>query len=269
LGGDHVAEIHGEDDSSFGGTAPEPIERNLIELPVKVRENGFSAGIANDGDADRIGMCDEYGRFVDSHRLLSLLVQYLHEDYGLSGDVVKTFSTTDMIDAMGKVYGLPVRTTPIGFKYICGLFLEGNILVGGEESGGMAVSNHVPERDGIYIGMLVLEMMAHRGKTLSELVDGLYNQFGHFAYHRIDVHTTVAAKEKALEQIQSTGGLREIAGEPVRSVEQMDGFKHRLDGGWLLIRPSGTEPVLRIYSEARTAAQAEENVADAIRQLGV
>lgn len=269
FGADAVVEIHSTVDPTFGGTPPEPIEKNLTELPVRVISEGCAAGIANDGDADRVGMCDENGRFVDSHKMMALLVQYLHEDRGLSGDIVKTLSTTDMLDAMGKAYGLNVVTTPIGFKYIGGYFLDGNVLVGGEESGGIAVSGHIPERDGIYIGALVLEMMAHRKAKLSELVDALSREYGPHAYFRLDKHTSVEAKDIALSMLDESGGLSEINGSKVTSLDTLDGYKHRMQEGWLLVRPSGTEPVLRIYSEAPSAKQAEANVMDAVRQLGI
>lgn len=269
LGADFVVEIHSTLDPFFGGTPPEPIEMNLTDLSARVTSEACSAGIANDGDADRIGMCDENGRFVDSHKLLALLVQYLHEDRGLVGDIVKTFSTTDMLDVMGESLGLNVLTTPIGFKYIGGYFLDGNVLVGGEESGGIAVTGHIPERDGIYIGALVLEMMAYRNRKLSELVDALQAEYGPHEYFRLDKHTSVEAKESALKILADSGGLSEINGSKVTSLETLDGFKHRMQEGWLLVRPSGTEPVLRIYSEAQSREHAEANVMDAVRQLGI
>jgi phosphomannomutase len=269
LGPDHVLELHPDPDPDFGGTPPEPIERNLTEMRATVKGLGYAAGIANDGDADRIGMCDEEGRFVDSHRLLALLLRYLHEDLGMSGEVVKTVSTTDMIDVMGRAYGLTVHTTPIGFKHISGLFLERDVLIGGEESGGIAVKGHVPDRDGIYVGIMILEMMASHGKSLSELVEELYAEFGRYDYHREDLHTTDTAMERVLDRLQSAGGLTEIAGRAVLDVDRLDGYKHRMKNGWLLIRPSGTEPVLRIYSESRDAALAEASVRDAIRQLAL
>lgn len=269
LGTDAVVELRSEFDPAFGGGAPEPIERNLADLPKTVLYKGCSAGIANDGDADRIGMCDENGRFIDSHRMLALLVQYLHKDLGLSGDIVKTFSTTDMLDAMGRAYGLTVHTTPIGFKYIGRYFLGTDVLIGGEESGGIAVKGHIPDRDGIYIGLLILEMMAHRRKSLSELVDGLFDEFGPYAYHRVDVHTTENAKRSALRLLKDSGGLSEIAGARVESLESLDGLKHRMHGGWLLVRSSGTEPILRIYAEATSRSKAEAYVEDAVRQLGI
>ncbi len=269
IGNDHVIEIRSEINPGFGGRAPEPIEKNLSELSEMVVEKGCSAGIANDGDADRIGMFDENGRFVDSHKLLALLVRYLYEDKGLTGDIVKTLSTTNMLDVMGLKYGLHVHTTRIGFKYIGGYMLEHDVIVGGEESGGMAVKGHIPERDGIYIGMLILEMMARRGKYLSTLVDALESDFGVFRYHRVDVHTDPASKDAALEKLRSSGGLTSIAGIKVKSVDTTDGFKHETESGWVLVRPSGTEPVLRIYAEAGSRESAVSSVEDTIAQLGI
>jgi len=267
IGKEYVIEMRSEFNPGFGGRAPEPIENNLSELSELVIERGCSAGIANDGDADRIGMFD--GQFVDSHKLLALLVRFLHEDKGLTGDIVKTLSTTNMLDAMGLKYGLHVHTTPIGFKYIGGYMLEHDVIVGGEESGGMAVKGHVPERDGIYIGMLILEMMARRGKYLSTLVEELERDFGVFGYHRVDVHTDPASKDAALEKLRTSGGLASIAGIKVESVNTTDGFKHETESGWVLVRPSGTEPVLRIYAEASSQELAVASVEDTIAQLGV
>lgn len=269
LGKEHVIELHSIINPGFDSQAPEPIESNLSALADVVVQEGCSAGIANDGDADRIGMFDEKGQFVDSHKLLALLVRYLHEDKGLTGDIVKTLSTTDMLDVMGAKYDLHVHTTPIGFKYIGGYMLKNDVLVGGEESGGMAVKGHVPERDGIYIGMLILEMMARRGKYLSTLVSELERDFGTFGYHREDVRTDPASKDAALELLQASGGLKSIAGCEVLSVDTTDGFKHRTESGWVLVRPSGTEPVLRIYAESRSREMAVTSVEDTISQLGV
>lgn len=269
LGEEHVVELRSEINPGFGGCPPEPIERNLVDLPDAVVRNGCSAGIANDGDADRIGMMDQNGRFVDSHRLLALLLQYLHEERGMTGSVVKTFSTTDLLDRMSTAYGLALHTTPIGFKYICEHFLEGGVLVGGEESGGIAVQGHMPERDGIYIGLLVLEMLARSGRSLSASVSDLFDRFGPQAYWRVDAHTTRERKEDALELLRKSGGLTSIDGNPVRSIETLDGFKHRTDDGWVLVRPSGTEPVLRVYAEARDEATARRYVETTVMQLGL
>ncbi|HET6566945.1 MAG TPA: phosphoglucomutase/phosphomannomutase family protein, partial [Rhodothermales bacterium] len=268
LGPERVLQLRSDLNPGFHGQAPEPLERNLQDLAQIVVEEGYEVGLANDGDADRIGLFDETGQFVDSHQMLALLVKYLHEERGLTGEIVKTFSTTHMLDEMGRKYGLKVETTPIGFKYIGQKIVEGDVLVGGEESGGMAVKGHIPERDGIYIGLLIVEMMTVRGKKLSELVQELFDEFGPHYDRRADVHTTEEKKQRVLDRLKS-GGLSEIAGRPVREVKTLDGYKHLTDDGWLLVRPSGTEPVLRIYAESSSAEQAEAIIRDALEQLGV
>lgn len=263
LGKLRVTELGHDLNPGMYGQAPEPIERNLGKLLKATVENSCGAGLATDGDADRIGLVDEEGAFVDSHKILALLVKYLHVEKGLRGDIVKTFSTTDMLDRMGEQYGLTVITTPIGFKYIGPMMVERDVLVGGEESGGMAVKGHIPERDGLFIGLLVVEMMVKRERTLSGLVRELMDEFGPHYQSRQDLHTTVARKEEVLN-ILKDDGLAEVAGAPVTKTETLDGFKFRVDGGWLLFRPSGTEPVLRVYSEAAT-----QDRADALVQWGV
>lgn len=269
LGAEQVVELRSAFNPGFMGQAPEPIEKNLTGLSEAIVQEGCDVGLANDGDADRIGMYDERGVFVDSHQILSLLVKYLHEERGLSGQIVKTFSTTHMLDRIGEAYGLEVITTPIGFKYIASKIVEGDVLVGGEESGGLAVKGHIPERDGIYIGLLVVEMMVKRGKKLSELVAELAQEFGPHVARRSDVHTTEEKKQNVLRRLGEGGGLDEIAGHRVERLETLDGYKHVTGGGWLLVRPSGTEPVLRVYSEAKTEAEADRLIADAMQQLGV
>lgn len=269
LGADHVVELRSTLNPGFEGVAPEPIERNLEGVGEQIRELSCDAGIANDGDADRIGMFDEKGRFVDSHQLLALLVDYLSRDRGLTGSIVKTVSTTDMLDRMAEDLGLPVETTPIGFKYIGDRILKGDVLVGGEESGGMAVKGHIPERDGLYIGLLILEMMAKRGRRLSYLVRDLHERYGEFAYSRSDVHTDPEHRDAVLERLMTGNGLSTIAGEWVTDVDSLDGFKHRTSDGWLLVRPSGTEPVLRIYAEAGTRTRADMMIADVLKQLDI
>ncbi|MEX2401649.1 MAG: phosphoglucomutase/phosphomannomutase family protein [Rhodothermales bacterium] len=269
IGEDRVEEIRSTWNPGFDGEAPEPIERNLAGLARAVIDRGAAAGLANDGDADRVGMYDERGRFVDSHTIVALLVKYLHTEQHLSGLVVKTVSTTSLIDRMAAAYGLPLETTPIGFKYIASRIVEEDVLVGGEESGGIAVKGHIPERDGLYIGLLILEMMAKRRRKLSELVEELHDEFGPHVCRRIDLHTTEARKQNVLKRLREEGGLAEIAGEPVHELDTLDGFKHLVDGGWLLVRPSGTEPVLRIYSEAASGDRADALIRDAAEQLGV
>ena len=263
LGRPRVVELHHELNPGMDGQAPEPIERNLGGLLKAVVDDHCAIGLATDGDADRIGLVDEEGQFVDSHKILALLVKYLYEEKGLRGDIVKTFSTTDMLDRMGEAYGLTVQTTPIGFKYIASKIVEGDVLVGGEESGGMAVKGHVPERDGLYIGLTVAEMMVKRERSLSGLVRELMEEFGPHHQARTDLHTTEARKRAVLEEL-SQDGLSEIDGQPVVKTETLDGFKFRVEGGWLLFRASGTEPVLRVYAEA-----ASQEAADALVAWGV
>ncbi|CAN5272881.1 phosphoglucomutase/phosphomannomutase family protein [soil metagenome] len=260
--GDQVYELHNEVNPSFKGIAPEPIEKNLQEFKKFIPDNNCQIGIANDGDADRIALFDENGTFVDSHRILSLLVKYLHKNKGLSGTIVKTFSTTDMLNKQAETYGLPIEVTPIGFKYIAELIVNGDVIAGGEESGGLSVKGHLPERDGIYIGLLMTEMMVKSGRHLSELVQELFDEFGEHAYYRNDLHTE-ESKKLAMIDYCKAGKLTSIAGRKVDDWQFMDGIKQILDdGSWLLVRPSGTEPVLRIYAEAATAKQAKALVDD-------
>ena len=259
LGKDNVVEVHDDHNPGMHGQAPEPIEKNLDYLSHLVVEEWCDVGLAFDGDADRIGMMDEKGEFVDSHKILSLLVKYLHEEKGLDGAIVKTFSTTDMLDRMGEKYGLPVDTTKIGFKYIAPKIIEGDVLVGGEESGGLAVKGHIPERDGIFIGLTVVEMMMARKMKLSELVDELQDEFGPLYSARNDFHTTQAKKEAFLDKLENRRPDT-VAGEAVARIEDLDGVKFRFDDGWLMFRPSGTEPVLRIYAEASTQERADRLV---------
>jgi len=270
LGEERVLPLRHDHNPGFHGVAPEPIEKRLGELSATVRKrDDCVAGLANDGDADRIGMVDENGNYVSSHRILSLLVKYLYEERGLTGKIVKTFSTTHMLDKMGERYGLEVETTPIGFKHIAPQMAHGNVLVGGEESGGIAAAGHIPERDGIYIGLLMVEMMVERGLSLSALVDELLEEFGPHYNYRDDIHIREDQKEGILDRLDTQGGLDEVNGHSVRRVETLDGFKHVLDDGWLLIRPSGTEPVLRVYSEAPSPDAAEALVKNASVQLGL
>ncbi len=266
LGEENVVEVHNDFNPGMHGQPPEPMEKNLQYLSRVVREEGCDVGLAFDGDADRIGMMDEEGRFVDSHKILSLLAKYLHQEKGMSGTIIRTFSTTDMLDRLGEAYGLPVEVMKIGFKYVAPKIIEGDVLVGGEESGGIAVKGHIPERDGVFIGLTVVEMMMARGMTLSELVDEIQDEFGPFYFSRNDMHTSQERKEAFLDMLDNRRPDT-IAGEPVEKVETLDGFKFRLGDGWLMFRPSGTEPVLRIYSEASSQERADSLVAEGVRMV--
>ena len=261
--GDQVFECNHHRDPTFGGTAPEPVEQNLKEFPAFVLSHQCDIGIANDGDADRIAMVDEKGQFVDSHRMLSLLAKYLHLDKKMDGTIVKTFSTSSMLNKQAESYGLPLVETPIGFKYIADLMIQGNVLAGGEESGGLAVKGHIPERDGIYIGLLIAEMMVKTGKPLSTLVQELFDEYGPHEYYRSDI-LTLESKKQAMTTFCREKKLKEIAGKKVIGWDFKDGIKQLMeDGTWLLVRQSGTEPVLRIYAEATTKEDAIALVEDA------
>lgn len=267
MGDDKVHEIHGTFNPSFNGRAPEPIEKNLTELPAVITDNNCAIGIANDGDADRVGMFDENGNFVSSHKLLSLLVKYLSQEKGMTGSIIKTFSTTNMLDKQAKKYGLDIETTQIGFKYIADIMANGDVLVGGEESGGIALKGHIPERDGLFIGLTIAEMIVKTGKSLSELVIELNNEFGNHFFYREDLHTSQDRKEAMMQQCQNKE-VETIAGLKVTEWQFLDGVKHIMeDGSWLLVRPSGTEPILRVYAEAETEETAEALVKDVVDRV--
>ncbi len=256
---DQTFELHADTNPGFKGTAPEPILKNLHTFAEFVKENKCDIGIANDGDADRVGLFDENGRFVDSHMVLSLLAKYLSQEKGLSGTIVKTFSTTSLLNKQAQKYNLPIETTKIGFKYIADKIVTGDVLLGGEESGGLAVKGHIPERDGIFIGLTITEMMMHYGKPLSTLVQDLFDEFGPHYNTRVDMHTTDAKKHAMIAHCKEKK-VKTINGKKVIKWEFTDGIKHWMeDGSWVLVRPSGTEPVLRIYSEDRSEEVAEQN----------
>jgi phosphomannomutase len=253
-----AAEIHTMANPSFGDRPPEPTEENLTELSRLVREGKYKVGLAFDGDADRIGAVDENGEFFSSHRIFTVILRHLCERRGLSGGVVKTVSTTRMIDLLCEKFGLELYETPIGFKHICELMLEKDILMGGEESGGLGVKGHIPERDGILMGLLLLEAMAVSGKGLARLLHETMDEIGHFSYKRLDLPIDNCAKEQLIARLKG-GGVASIAGRPVTAENFRDGFKYLFtDGSWLLIRPSGTEPLLRLYSEAGDIRSVEE-----------
>jgi len=245
-----VDEIHTAENPGFGGMAPEPIGEHLNELSGLLKSGRYRVGLALDGDADRIGAVDETGEFFSSHGIFTVILRHLIEHKGLRGGVVKTVSTTRMIDLLAEKYQLPLFETPIGFKHICELMLREDILMGGEESGGLGVKGHIPERDGILLGLLLLEAMAVSGKGLRQLLDETMDQIGRFYYRRIDRRIENDAKEHLIVNL-SAHAPTEIDGRRVAATNFSDGFKFIFDNGdWLLIRPSGTEPVLRLYSEA-------------------
>ncbi|MCR4419500.1 MAG: phosphoglucomutase/phosphomannomutase family protein [Clostridia bacterium] len=260
-----VVEIRGEHNPGFGGVNPEPIERNLTPLFEAVGGLGAALGLATDGDADRVGAVDEQGHFVDSHRIFALLFRHLVNTRGWDGAVVKTFSTTRMIDLLARRLGKKLHVTPIGFKYICRLMLEDDVLIGGEESGGIGIKYHLPERDGILSGLLLLEIMALSGRKMSELVADLLQEVGPHYYRRVDLEIREA---QTLMRRLAERPPKEIAGRRVRGQDGLDGQKFLLeDESWILFRASGTEPVVRIYAEAASPQAAEHLLAAGARYL--
>jgi phosphomannomutase len=247
--------IRGNFNPSFDGSNPEPLPQNTPGLIEAIVKNGCDIGIATDGDADRIGAFDEKGNFVDSHRIFAILLKYFIEEKKMTGEVAKSFSVSQIIDKMCKKYGLVLHETSVGFKYLCRLMVERDILIAAEESGGLAVKGHLPERDGTYIGLLLAEIMATRKKKLSELVTELMEEFGWYYFNRNDAHLTEKEKNRIMAFYKK--GPKQIAGFPVQRIETKDGFKLFIENGWVLIRASGTEPLIRFYAEAETPEKVE------------
>lgn len=260
--------LHCDFNPSFHGQAPEPIDRNLGELKSVVSGNkNIQIGLANDGDADRIGLYDEDGSFVDSHHILLLLLQYLHQFKKLTGKVVITFSVTDKMKKMADMFGLPVEVTKIGFKYIAEIMTSEDVLVGGEESGGLAVKGHIPERDGIWIGLVIMEYMALTGKSIKQLIADVYTLVGSFYCDRDDLHITNEKKWEVMDRCK-TGKITMIGQRPVIKTEDMDGYKFYLsDDEFIMVRASGTEPVLRVYGQAPDYNQVRSIIEDAKKTL--
>jgi len=256
--GCEVKEIRGALNPGFGGVHPEPIAQNLAELAQTVVEGRYDIGLATDGDADRIGAVDASGQFVDPHRIFSLALRHLVEVRGLRGAVVKTVSTTQLVNRLAERYDLPLFETPVGFNHIGELMLQEDVLIGGEESGGITIRGHIPEGDGLLVGMLLLEIMATERKPLQAIVDELMRDVGCFYYRRRDRKCETLRGKELVEALMSNVP-QELGSLPVVRLDNSDGVKYHLaDGSWLLLRPSGTEPVLRIYVEATSATLVEQ-----------
>ncbi len=249
---------HCEHNPTFYGIAPEPIMKNLGDFSDFINETGnVNLGIITDGDADRIGLMDGEGNFVDSHHTILLLIHYLKSYKKMDGKVCTGFSSTVKIKTLCDKLGLELEVVPIGFKYICDRMLKEDVLVGGEESGGIAIKGHIPERDGIWIGLTILEYMAKSGKTIHQLIKELYAEVGSFAFQRIDLKLTEAQKVNIVDQCKK-GSYKSFGNYSVSKMEDLDGYKFYFnDSEWVMIRPSGTEPVLRTYAESKTKEQAE------------
>ncbi len=253
--------IHNWRDPLFGGAMPEPTSSHLKSLVSKVQETKAAVGIALDGDADRLGVVDPEGRYYSPNEVLTLFLDYLVYSRGWKGAVARTVATTHMLDRMAKHYGFTVVETPVGFKYIGQAMREQDAFLGGEESGGVSIRGHIPEKDGILAGLLFIEMLAVTGKTPKQLMAEISQRFGPLKSERIDLRTSEEAKEAIMERMNSWNP-RTLTGSPVVSLSRVDGLKIMLENGnWCLVRPSGTEPVFRIYVEA-----ASEKEKDAIAQ---
>ena len=259
--GCEVVELHGEMNPGFAGIHPEPIERNLSDLMATMQTGCCDIGLATDGDADRIGAVDAQGSFVDPHRIFSLILRHLVEERHGRGAVVKTISTTQLLNKLSQHYNLPLYETPVGFNHICTLMLEKDVLMGGEESGGMTIKGHVPDGDGILMGLLLVELLAYQRKPLQEVIIQLMQQFGEFYYGRNDVQTQAFEKQELTMKLTNEAPDR-ILQHKVVQVNNSDGVKYLLDDdSWLLVRPSGTEPVLRIYAETRNRQEVQQLLA--------
>lgn len=264
-----IHEIHAERNPIFPEMKrPEPIQPNVDAGLAATLAHQSDVLLILDGDADRVGVGDENGKFIDQLRVFGMLAYYMLELRGERGPIVKTLSTTNMLDKLGKLYDIPVHHTGVGFKYVAPKMLETDALIGGEESGGYAFRGHVPERDGILAGLYILDMMVRTGKKPSELLGMLFDKVGAHYYDRIDTRfegSREQRKQRILEAKPET-----IGGMKVLSLETRDGFKFNLeDGGWLLIRFSGTEPIIRVYTETTQKDRVQSILEDGLRVAGI
>ena len=259
-------QIRGTVDVTFGGHGPEPLEKYLVPLRDAMRASGSATrtiGVVTDGDGDRVSAMDETGGFIDAHRTYALILRYLVEQRGWTGPIVVAFNLSDLIRRMADAYGLDIIEIPIGFKHAAEHLVKGDVLMAGEESGSYAVRGHIPERDGVFLSLLLAEILATSDRTASQLVANLHETFGPQEYARRDLH--VETRQEIVSELKAAPPS-EFAGRSVRSVETLDGVKLRFDDGWLLLRASGTEPILRVYCEM-TTKQDVQRVLDAAVQL--
>jgi phosphomannomutase len=263
--------LHCDHNPGFNGTAPEPIHRNLGEFSdmIKLSEGQIDCGLATDGDADRIGLYDSNGEFVDSHHIILLLIKYLVEEKNMTGKVVNAFSVTPKVKKMCNHFDLDYQVVQIGFKYIAGIMISEDVLLGGEESGGIATKGHIPERDGIWMGLIIWEYMVKSGKTLDELIEEVYEIVGSFKFERIDLHLKEEEKLRIVANCENDT-YKSFGDLEVRRLETIDGFKYFFDNDeWVMIRASGTEPVLRTYAEAATNERAFEILKQTHKEFGI
>jgi phosphomannomutase len=255
-------------DLQFGHTPPEPLERNLHEMSEYLRNSGdHDLGLAIDGDGDRIALMNGDGQYISSHDIILILIHYLARYKKLSGKVITGFSSTNKVEKLSLNYGLMITRVPIGFKDICKIMLTDEVLVGGEESGGIAIQGYLPERDGIWMALTILQFMAETGKSLDEILQEIYKITGPFACNRRDVQISKEKRSRIMEKCRM-GEYRSFGRFEVESIDELDGTKFIFnDDEWVMLRASGTEPLLRIYSEARDRDTAEEIVEAAYKTV--
>lgn len=269
-GSTRIIPINHERNPIFPGIrAPEPIDPNLARLKKVVKEGGADIGIAFDGDADRVGLIDEKGRFINQLQVFGLLAYYLLEVRGWRGPIVKSLSTTSMVDRLGEMYKVPIFQTPVGFKHIGPKMMEEKAIMGGEESGGFGFTNHIPERDGILAGLFLIDFMLKQNKTPSELLQSLFDKVGGHYYDRLDM-TYPAAQRPHIVQRIADARPEALVGQRVTNISTEGGYKYTLeDGSWLLIRFSGTEPLLRVYTETRSQDAVQQMLAEGRALTGI
>lgn len=265
LDSDNVDEIHFDHNPGFGSVDhPEPIASCLPELIDIIKAGGYDVGFATDGDADRLGAVDHEGNFVDSHKIYMILLKHLYEKKRKRGKVVKTVSLTSMVDMYCEDKGIELIKTPVGFKYIAKKMVEEKVIIGGEESGGLSTAIHIPERDGLFNMLLILEVMVTRGMSLKELVDELDDQFGPHHYTRVDKKLKSQKDKEAIMKACSKKP-QQLGRFKVEEIDTTDGYKFFVENGWLLIRASGTEPLIRFYAEADSIIKVNELIEEGMK----
>jgi phosphomannomutase len=263
----NVTTLRGEVNPSFGGVNPEPIPENLGAVREAMQRGRYALAICNDGDADRLGILDERGTFVSPQKIIAMLALYLVREKKMSGELVKTFSTTRLIEKVAKSLGVTLHETPIGFKYVADLMLARQILIGGEESGGIGFGHFLPERDGILSGLMVAEAVAHYGRSLSEVIATMEEEFGALHYDRRDLNRPMDANQRLIDRVKA-GELDDVFGAGFTTREEKDGVKmNYADGSWILFRKSGTEPIIRIYCESPDAERVQTMLERAVTEL--
>ena len=255
--GSYIEEIRSDGNPNFGGYNPEPVGRNIAPLVEKVLRSKADIGFAFDGDADTIGLVDSLGSFIQSHEIFALVLWHLVENRKWTGGVATTFSTSRLTESLTKQYEIPIYETPVGFKHITELMLTNDILIGGEESGGIGIKNNIPDKNAALVALLVLEAMAYSGKGIDEIIYDLSSRFGTFCFHRTDIKCETNEEKERIVNYMNARSPSHFDGTKVTDIFTLDGIKYILeDKSWILCRPSGTEPIYRIYVESTSHQKA-------------